>query len=353
MRLAICGFKDAGKSTVFNALTGVDLGEDESRKARLQAVSVPDPRLERLRTDYAPKKFSPASVQYEDFPGFGGDQYFGQLRDADALVCVIRGFESPSVMARNNKVDWKRDLADFEMELAIADFILAEKQIVKLKKATRTAGKGQSRDKDRLIILEKLLPILEEGRSAHELNLPPEELETIKDYALLSLKPRIMLINLDDDTEPSTLEIPELPDFMGANRPTQITAAIRARLEAEVGALEEEERNEFLSDFGITELMAHGLLRISYAYLNLISFFTAGDKEVRAWTISRGDTAAQAAGKIHSDFERAFIRAEVTNWADYEELGSVKAAKDAKKWRLEGKGYTVLDGDILEIRHNA
>lgn len=353
MKLAICGFKHSGKSTVFNALTGVDTSADQSRKARLQVVSVPDPRLERLRTDYSPKKYTPANVQYEDFPGFGGDQYFGQLRDADALVCVIRGFESDSVLARFEKVDWKRDLSDFEQELAIADFILVEKQIEKLQRSTRHLGKGQNRDKDRLGILEKLLPVLEEGRSAHELGLSDEELDIIKDYALLSLKPRIMLVNLGDDDDAESMGIPEMPEFAGDDRPTAITCAIRARLEAEVAALDEDERAEFLSDFNIKELMGARLLRISYAYLNLISFFTAGEKEVRAWTITRGTSAAQAAGKIHSDFERAFIRMEVTNWPDYEELGSWKAAKDAKKWRLEGKGYVVNDGDIVEIRHNA
>jgi ribosome-binding ATPase len=353
MKLAICGFKDAGKSTVFNALTGTDDSSEESRKARLQVVSVPDPRLERLRDDYKPKKYTPANVQYEDSPGFGGDQYFGQLRDADALLCVIRGFDNPSVMARHDKVDWERDLNDFEQELAIADFILAEKQIEKLKRNTRHIGKGQNRDKDRLVILEKLLPVLEEGRSPHELNLSKDESDIIKDYALLSLKPRIMLVNLDEDGDAKALGIPETPEFVGEDRPTQITCAIRARLEAEVGALEPEEREEFLTDFNITEIMAQRLLRISYAFLDLISFFTAGDKEVRAWTIHRGDTAPQAAGKIHSDFEKSFIRAEITSWADYEELGSVKAAKDAKKWRLESKGYVIADGDIVEIRHNA
>lgn len=353
MKLALCGFEHAGKSTVFDALTGATLSPEEARSNRLQVVPVPDPRLERLRSDYNPKKYTPATVQYEDVPGFGGDKYFGELREADALICVVRGFENPSVLARQEKVDWQRDLKDIAEELCFADFALAEKHVERLRKATRHHSKGQSRDKDRLTLLERLLPVLEEGRPATDLEWTKDDLETIKDYGLLTLKPRIMLVNMGDDDTASALGLADIPEFEGDERPTEITCGIRARLEAEVAQLEDEERAEFLEDFGIQELFANRLIRISYQYLDLISFLTAGDKEVRAWTIRRGLTAAQAAGKIHSDFERAFIRAEVVAWSDYQEHGSVKACKEAKKWRLEGKAYVVQDGDVVEIRHGA
>ena len=202
-------------------------------------------------------------------------------------------------------------------------------------------------------VLQKLMPLLEEGRPAYELDLNDDELDAIRDYHLLSLKPRIMIVNIGDDDDPAELGLPEIPEFTGEDRPKSITVAIRGGLEAEVAALDPEERDAFLEDFGIEEVVANRLQRLSYAYLNLISFFTAGDKEVRAWTIHRGDNAVEAAGKIHSDIARAFIRAEVTPWDGYAELGSVKACKDANQWRLEGKGYIVQDGDIIEIRHNA
>lgn len=353
MKLGIFGFENAGKSTVFDALTGSESGPDDKRETRLKVVPVPDPRLERLREDYKPKKFTPASVQYVDLPGFGGDAYFGELREIDALVGVVAGFSNASVMPRGDKVDWKRDLVDLGQELAIADFILCEKHAAKLKKLTRDATKATPRDKARLAVLEKVLPVLEDGGDIHSLTLSAEDKEAIRDFHLLSLKPRIMLVNVDDDTSPESLGLAAATDWAGEDRPPTITLAIAGRLEAEVSQLPEEDRAEFLADFNIKEVVADRLLRISYAYLNLISFLTAGDKEVRAWTIRRGNTAVEAAGKIHSDIARAFIRAEVTAWDDYAALGSIKAAKDAKKWRLEGRGYVIQDGDVIEIRHNA
>jgi len=351
MKLAIFGFKNSGKSTVFDALTGEDAGPLGARtqETRLRSVPVPDPRLERLRTDYKPKKFTPATVNYVDFPGFGGDEYFGELRTADALIGVVRGFKNPSVMERNERIDWKADFSDLVDELIVADYVLVEKQLARLKKATRF--KASKDDEGRLAILERLLPLLEEGKPATELELNADERELVRGYAFLSLKPRIMVVNLDDDTDLAATGLDPNPDFAGDERPASLTFPIRARLEAEVAQLEEDERAEFLTDFGIEEVISARLIRISYAYLNLISFLTAGEKEVHAWTIRRGTTAVVAAGKIHTDIQRSFIRAEITSWADYEELGSVKAAKEAKKWRLEAKGYVVQDGDMVEFRH--
>ncbi len=351
MKLGICGFEMAGKSTVFDALTGP--GGDAPRRGekRLRVVPVPDPRLERLREDYEPKKFTPATVQFVDFPGFGGDKYFGELRECDALVCVVMGFQSPNVVARDGKVDFRRDLEALEAELVFADFALVEKLIEKAEKSSRHLSKAARDKASHLHVLQKLKPVFEEGRSALEADLSDEEREEIRGFALLSLKPRIMLVNVDDDADVEALGLPPLPEWASDERPTSVTVAIRAGLEAEVAQLSEEERGEFLRDFGIEEVISSRLLRLSYQFLNLHSFLTAGPKEVRAWTIRRGTNAVDAAGKIHTDIQRGFIRAEVCAWEDYEQYGSVKAAKEAKHVRLEPKTYIVKDGDVIEFRH--
>ncbi len=351
MKLGICGFDMAGKSTVFDALTGPGADPARPGEKRVRVVPVPDPRLERLRDDYEPKKFTPATVQFVDFPGFGGDKYFGELRDSDALVCVVMGFSSPNVVAREGKVDFRRDLAALESELVFADLVVVERQIERAAKAGRHLSKAQREKQGFLPVLEKLKPALEEGRSALDIDLTDDELEVVRGFNLLSLKPRIMLVNVDDDADIDALGLPALPEWDSDERPRSVTVAIRAGLEAEVAQLDEEERAEFLSDFGIEEVVSSRLLRLCYAYLNLHSFLTAGPKEVRAWTIRRGTSAVEAAGKIHSDIQRGFIRAEVCAWEDYVAHGSIKKAKEAKKVRLEGKTYIVQDGDVIEFRH--
>lgn len=354
MNLGITGLAFSGKSTVFGALTfsrGAPEAETRSRAANLRRVLVPDQRLSKLREIFKPKKFTPATVEYTDLPGFGGkDAFFASLRDLDALVLVVRGFENDSVPHSQGNVDPVRDLQELVSELALSDLVPVESRIDRLETSLRK-NKAQDTDKAELEVLKELRAILEQGLPLHGHELPEASEKLIRSFGFLTRKPWLIVNNIGDDDDPADATLCEKAGLtMVPGR--MLETALRGRLERELCALDEDERAEFMADLGIDELAGEKVIRLSYEVLDRISMLTAGDKEVRAWTIPRVNTAPQAAGTIHSDMERGFIRAEVVGWEDFEELGSLPAARAKGKARLEGKTYVVQDGDVVEIRFN-
>lgn len=357
MKLGIVGLPFSGKTTVFNALCGCNEPLSDysgGGEVKMRTVDVPDPRLERMRVDYKPKKFSPAKVEFHDLPGYGGDKYYGVVRDMDALVVVVRGFKNASVMhPKNRAIDWKNDADDLHADFLIQDMAMVEKRVDKLERSSKKPSKTQKEEIEELALLTKLKPTLDAGKPLRDLKLTPDEKVRIASFQFLTLKSTLTLVNVGDDDDPKALGVPDLPKLeAGAPPPSDITIPIRGRLEMEVSQLEPADRVAFLKDFGITETIRDVVIRLSYALLDQMSFLTGGDKEVRAWTIPRGATAIEAARKIHSDIAKGFARAQVIAWADYVAHGGEKGAKDANKMRAEGRDYVMKDGDLVEFLHS-
>jgi len=356
MKLGIIGPAFSGKTTIFNALSGANEPLSDfsgGGEPRVRVVPVPDARLDRMREDYKPKKFTPAGVEFHDMPGYGGDKYFGEVRDQDAIVRVIRAFKNPSVPHPKDRVDWKADALDLEADFLVQDLAMVEKRIDKLEKSSKKPSKTQKEEQEELALLQKLKPTLDAGRPLREIELGRDEMLKIASFQFLTRKPTLTLVNIGDDDDPKALGIPDLPKLEpGAKPPADITAPIRGRLEMEVSQLDPADRTAFLADFGITETISGLVIRLSYALLDQMSFLTGGEKEVRAWTISRGATAVEAARKIHSDIAKGFARAQVISWEDYVAHGGEKGAKNAGKMRAEGRDYIMKDGDVVEFLHS-
>ena len=358
MKLGIVGLPFSGKTTVFNCLTGANEPLSDfsgGGETKIRVVDVPDPRLERLRQDYKPKKYSPAKVELHDLPGYGGsERYFGQVRDLDAIVRVVRAFSSSSVMhPKNRKIDWKADASDLEADFLIQDLAMIEKRIEKLEKSSKKPSKTQKEEIEELALLLKLKPTLDANRPLREATISADERVKISGFQFLTLKSTLTLVNMGDDDDPVKLGIPPLPKLeTGVAPPNDITVGIRARLESEVSQLDAADREAFLKDFGITETIRDLVVRLAYALLDQMSFLTAGEKEVRAWTIQRGAPAIEAARKIHSDIAKGFARAQVIGWSDYVAHGGEKGAKEANKMRAEGRDYVMQDGDLVEFLHS-
>ncbi len=358
MKLAIVGPAFSGKTTVFNALTGATEplsdfsgGGQEHRRD----VAVPDPRLDRLTQDYQAKKISPARVEFLDMPAYGGDKYFGDVRQHEGLIRVVRAFKSDNVPHPKDRTDprtsWRQDLADLDADFVIQDLAMIERRIEKLEKSSQKPTKTQKEELEELALLRRIKPALEDGVPLKK-SVAPEEQPKLAIFGFLTLKPLLTLVNLGDDDDPADLGLPPPPADDATFGPTdEVTIPIKARLEAEVAQLDEADRTSFLADFGLDEPIRGRILRLGYGLLGLQSFLTAGPKEVRAWTIRRGASAVEAAKAIHSDIARGFIRAEVVSWADYLAHGGWKGARDAKRLRLEGKDYAMQDGDVVEFRH--
>lgn len=356
MKLALIGPKFSGKTTVFNALTGANVelsdfsgaGREHSRE-----VAVPDPRLERLARDWKPKKVTPARVEFLDLPAYGGsEKFFGDARQQEALVRVVRAFGGDAVPHPKDRIDWRADLEDLETDFVLQDLAMVERRVEKLQQTTKR-GPSYKAYKDEVAELETLLrvkPALEDGVPLKR-TLNPEEQEKLSGFRFLTLKPTLSLVNIGDEDDPAAFDLPPVPEQL--DDVDDVILAIRGRLEAELAQLDDEDRAVFLADFGLSEPLRERVIRLSYALLGQQSFLTGGPKEVRAWTVRRGATAVEAARVIHSDIARGFIRAEVVSWSDYVACGSWKAAKEAKKMRLEGKDYVMQDGDVVEFRHGA
>jgi hypothetical protein len=349
VKVGLTGFGGAGKTTVFNALTGLHARTGGAASAgegrpNLGVIKVPDTRVDRLAEIWKPRKTTFAEVRFVDFPpprvatprrAVLDAETVAQLRDADALVEVVRGFPELGGAAATPAAD----LEAFGAELVLADLAVVEKRLERLRKE-----KGHERER---ALLERLGPALEAGKALRTLGLGAEERTLVAGFAFLSLRPLLVVLNVPE----AEAALPLPADVAARARAEEAEALVlSARVEAELGELEPADRAAFLADLGLAEAARDRFIRTSYALLDLISFLTAGEDECRAWPIRRGTTALKAAGRIHSDIERGFIRAEVVTFDDFVRLGSEARCREAGKLRLEGKDYVVQDGDIIHFR---
>lgn len=346
MKLAIIGLEQSGKTTVFKALTGSDkeVGTYGKIDAAIAMVKVPDERIEWLAALYEPKKTVYADIEFVDIPGNINDsadpKIIAATRSADALVYVIRTFENKNVLHPLDDIDPARDFEQINLGLLIADMAIAEKRIKRLKVSVLKPTDKQEEEKTELAALEKVMEKLEAERPVSEAELTDMEEKSIRSFQFLTLKPHFTLLNVSEDRIASEKTGTKIPNSM----------SMRASIEMEIRGLAENDRGDFLKDLGMQELSINPFIRKAYETLGLLSFFTVGKDEVRAWTIDKGINALHAAGKIHSDLERGFIRAEVFTYDDLKRFGSEREIKNAGKLRLEGKNYIVQDGDILNIK---
>jgi hypothetical protein len=346
MKVGLTGFGGAGKTTVFNALTGLQAptGPQGEGRPNLGVIKVPDARVDALAAHWKPRKTTNAEVSFVDFPpsrAAGGRRAVldadavAQLRDADALVEVVRAF--PDLTGAPARP--AQDMEAFAAELVLADLAVVEKRLERLRKE-----KGRERER---ALLERIAPELEAGRALRTVALSPEDRRELAGFAFLSLRPLLIVLNVPEDqaAAPVPAEVAARAHAEGAD-----AMSLSAAVEAELVRLEPADRMAFLTDLGLAEGARDRFVRASYALLDLISFLTAGEDECRAWPIRRGTTALRAAGKIHSDIERGFIRAEVIAWDDFVRHGSEAKCREAGRLRLEGKEYVVQDGDIVHFR---
>jgi ribosome-binding ATPase len=356
MKLTIIGLPQSGVTTVFNALTGRH--EDPTAYTKpgelvVAMVKVPDERVDVLAEMYQPKKITHAAVEYLEVPGLfaaagGGATSDGgaaaTVRDADACVKVLRAFDNDAAPNPRGSNDPVRDLRDINDELLLLDMAVIEKRVDRLRKDVLKPTPHQDDDKMELAAMERCLAAVEEGKTLDQVELNEQEEKRLRGYGFLTIKPCINVVNIDEG-DIGAAEIP-------AGFPPDTSLAFCAGIEEELEQLDDADRAEFLADLGIESLARERLIRMSYQMLGLISFLTVGEDEVRAWTLESGETALDAAGTIHSDLARGFIRAEVMKYGDLAELGSEREVKAKGLAKLEGRDYVVQDGDILNIRFN-
>ncbi|RME66088.1 MAG: redox-regulated ATPase YchF [Nitrospirae bacterium] len=359
MKIAILGLANSGKTTVFNALTGQDNPttiyptlEGEPKEA---VVKVPDERLMVLAGYFEPKKITPATVHYLDYLGIlraepqHNRKVLDFMKDADAYLHVVRAFKDEAVVHPFGGVDPARDLQALRAELILADLELVEKRLERIEDSKKKGKKPSAKEEK---VLTKLRQALEEERPLREVPLTEEEKEAVRHLQFFTDKPEIVLLNLSEEEfqkDQGRKTIEEIRPLAGEGVPV---LGVSGKIEMEIALLDEEERKEFLSDLGLSEPAMERVIKACYEHLGLISFFTAGPQEVRAWTIKKGTNAQKAAGKIHSDMERGFIRAEVIGYEDFINAGSVNEARQRGLFKLEGKEYIVQDGDIITFRFN-
>lgn len=363
MKLGMVGLPNVGKSTLFNALTNA--GAESANypfctiEKNIGIVSVPDERLDKLAEMYEPDKFTPATLEFVDIAGLVkgaskgeglGNKFLADIREVDAIVHVVRCFEDTNIIHVDGSINPLRDIETINLELIFSDIEMVERRIDRAKKAS----KGDKKYLAEVDFLERLKEHLEAGKSARAFDFTDDERELIKSTPLLSAKPVIYAANLSEDDFAGNIENNEnyCKVRQLAEEEHSAVLPICAQTEAEIAEMDEEDKAMFLAELGLEVSGLNRIIKEGYALLGLISFLTAGKPEVRAWTIRKGTKAPQAAGKIHTDFEKGFIRAEVVSFDDLMECGTMAVAKEKGLVRLEGKEYVMNDGDIVLFRFN-
>ena len=355
MKVALLGLLQSGKSTILASLTGKAVPAAGAATIDEAIVGVPDDRFDWLAPYCKPKKTTYATIDCLDLPGFNftddhgraaARRLIGQIRTVDLLVLVVRAFDDPTVPPYRNSIDPARNLAELQTELLLADLELVTTRIEKLEKQVHKPTKTQARDKAELALQKKLQEAIESEKPISSAVETEAERRIIKSLGFLTLRPAVVAINVSED------QLDEKFDFADHLDSSAPVITICAKLEHELAQLDTESRTEFMADLGITESAASKFVTSCYSALGLISFLTIGSDELRAWPISKGTVALDAAGKVHSDIKRGFIRAETFGFEDLKEHGDEKALKAAGKIRLEGKDYVVQDGDIINFRFN-
>lgn len=361
LRCGIVGLPNVGKSTIFNAITKAGAQSANypfcTIEPNVGMVDVPDPRLDRLTEIVNPKQTTPATMEFVDIAGLVegahkgeglGNQFLSHIRETHAICQVVRCFEDENVVHVRGKVDPVADIRIIELELILADMESLEKQAEKLEKKSR----GQDKEaKVRFEIAQKILAHLSEEKPARSADLTEDEAKIAREFYLLTARPVLYVTNVDEDSIADGNQYTKLVEEKAKEDGAEVVR-LCGKIEEELAALSEEEQKEYLATLGLSEPGLNRMIVASYALLGLITYFTAGEQEVRAWTVRKGSNAQEAAGEIHTDISRGFIRAEVTAYGDIDQYGSQNAAKEAGKMRLEGKEYIVQDGDVCYFRFN-